>query len=197
MAGNPKLKIKAATAQELCAQFQLSAAAKPHLEDGIAPLDFFDALVANEIYPDAVQFMARALPKREAVWWACLCAREAPPAENAPPLAAAIDAAESWVRRPSEETRRRAQKAAEAIEASHPARWAAMGAFWSGGSIAPPELAEVKPADDMTAKAVAGAVSMSAALDAKSVQPRYRRFLAYGRDIANGGTGRPAAAAAG
>lgn len=189
-----KGKIKAATAQEVCVGFALSGEAQPHLKPQIAPLPFLDALIGNALYADATQFLARALPKREAVWWSCLCARELGSDEKKPELAAGLQAAEAWVYRPTEENRRSAEKAANAIEAPHPARWAAMAAFWSGGSLAPPDAPEVKPADDFTAKAVAGAVLMAAALDPKQTEARNKRFFEYGIDIANGGTGRPPAA---
>ncbi len=190
---NPKVKIKAATAEEICAEFPLSDAARPHLKPAMAPIPFLDALIANAVHGDAVQFLARALPKREAVWWACVCTRELLPVEGKPALTAGIEAAEAWVYRPTEDNRRKAEKAAEAIGASHPARWSAMAAFWSDGSLAPPGAPEVKPAKDFTAKAVAGAVLMAAGLDASKAQARHKLFLDYGRDIANGGTGRPPA----
>lgn len=189
---NPKLKIKAATAQEICSQFKLSPLAKSHLTDAMPPLAFLEALIANAVHGDATQFLARALPKREAVWWSSLCAREIMPENPQPELAAAVEAAEAWVYRPTEENRRKAQIVGEAIEDSHPVRWAAMGAFWSG-SLAPPDAPEVKPPEDLTAKAVAGAVVMAATVDPKQTEARYKKFFEYGLDIANGGTGRPAA----
>ncbi len=189
-----KSKIKAATAQEVCVGFALSADAQPHLKPQIAPLAFLDALVGNALYADATQFLARALPKREAVWWSCLCARELGNDEKQPQLGASLDAAEAWVYRPTEENRRNAENAANAIEAPHPARWTAMAAFWSGGSLAPANAPEVKPPDDFTAKAVAGAILMAAALDPDQSAARNKRFFDYGIDIAQGGTGRPPAA---
>ncbi|HUC63860.1 MAG TPA: hypothetical protein VMA53_00435 [Stellaceae bacterium] len=190
---NPKLKIKATIAQDICDQFPLSAEAKPYLAPEIAPLDFLDLLVVHSLYFDAMQFLARALPKREAVWWSCTCARALPEDGRRPELAAGLQAAESWVYRPTEENRRKAEKAANAIKGSHPARWSAMAAFWSGGSLAAPDAPEVKPAEDFTAKAVAGAVMMAAGLDALEREARSRRFIECGLDIANGGTGRPPA----
>jgi hypothetical protein len=189
---NPKLKIKAATAQEICSQYKLSPAAKPHLKEAMAPLDFINALIANKLNDDAVQFLARALPKREAVWWSCLCARDVLQADALPELPTAVETAENWVYRPTEENRRKAQKIGKAIEESHPAKWAAMGAFWSG-SLGAPNGPEVKPPEDLTAKAVIGAVMMAATVEPKLTETRFKTFFAYGIDIANGGTGRPLA----
>jgi hypothetical protein len=184
------LKIKAATAQEVCSGFTLSADARPHLKPEMPPLDFVKALVAHDLYSDAVQFLARALPKREAVWWSCVCARDLSADAKRPELADGLQAAEAWVYRPTEENRRQAEKAGQAIKGSYPARWTAMAAFWSGGSLAPPGAPEAKPPEDFTAKAVAGAILLAAGLDPKETDARNRRFLAAGIDIAKGGTGR-------
>jgi hypothetical protein len=187
---DPKLKIKATKAQEICDTFELSKDAQPLLNPEIAPLPFLDLLEANEFYVDALQFLARALPKREAVWWSATCARELTPDAKRPELTAGLEAAEAWVYRPNEDTRRGAEKAANAIKASHPTKWTAMAAFWSGGSLAPADKPEVKPPEDFTAKAVAGAVMMIAALDPTQSVARNKKFIAAAREIANGGTGR-------
>ncbi len=192
---SPKPKIRAATAQEICAQFTLSPAAQPHLKPDMAPLDFLNALVAHSAYADAVKFLARALPKREAVWWSCCCTREIGPPPPAEPAGASLVAAETWVYHPTEDNRRQAESSAKTVNAPHPARWAAMAAFWSGGSLAPPGTPEVKPPEDFTAKAVAGAVMLAAALDPAKTKARNALFLDYGIDIAKGGSGRRAAKA--
>src|SRR5690606_25846941 len=128
-------------------------------------------LAAAGHWLDAIAFLARALPKREAVWWACMCARvTAPPAEEAAspegdvagPAAAgrgparALAAAEAWVYKPSEENRRECEAAAHAAQFDSPESWAAIAAFWSGGSVAPPGGPVVPPGEDLAPRAVAG-----------------------------------------
>lgn len=191
MVTNSRLKIKAATAEEVYAGFAPSDEAKTRLAPGIAPMPFVDKLVQASLFADAVDFLARGLPKREAVWWACVCARDLPPAPDKPQFEKALKAAEAWVYRPAEDNRRSAESTANAIKESHPAKWAAMAAFWSGGSMAPVGAPEVRPAEDFTAKAVSGAVQMAAGLDPAQIEARRKAFLAYGVDIANGGNGRP------
>jgi hypothetical protein len=188
---NSKLKIKTATAQEICARYKLSPEAAALLAEKMPPLDFLAALEGAELFRDAVQFLAYALPKREAVWWSGLCSRDVLPAAGKPELGAAVEAAEAWVYRPTEENRRKAQAATRAIAEPHAAQWTAMGAFWSGGSMAPPDCPEVKPPDDLTPRAVAGGIVMAATSDPKLAADRFRRYVACGLDIANGGTGRP------
>lgn len=140
---------------------------------------------------EAVRVVAYALPKREAVWWACMCARAAPDAKPTPEDRAALDAAETWVRSPDEKARRAAMKAAEQAGFNSAEAWAAVGAFWSGGSMAPEGQPSVPPADHLTGSAIAGAVLLSAVRVApERQQERFARFLGSARDIAGGGAGR-------
>ena len=97
------IKIKAATAAELCTQFQLEDEAKPLLGDDLTPTQFLELLIQQQQYRDAVRLLAHGLPKREAVWWACLCARSVLGAEPDPKLVSAVELAEQWVYKPSEE----------------------------------------------------------------------------------------------
>jgi hypothetical protein len=88
---------------------------------------------------DALRLAAHALPKREAVWWACMCADAVPDPVLAPVDGAARVAAEAWVRKPGDDALRRAAwDAAQKTAYRSPEAWAAVGAFWSGGSMAPP-----------------------------------------------------------
>lgn len=187
-----KVKVSAAeAAKTLALTPEAAALLKP--QESVA--DFLSALLAAELMNDAVGVMAQALPKREAVWWACLASRSLVDAQTPPAVVAAVEAAEAWVYRPSEETRRAAMDRAQATKFDHPGVWAAVGAFWSGGSMAPPNLPAVPPAEHLTGVAVAGAVNLSAVMR----QPEYAKdklkaFLGQAIDIANGGTGRQQAA---
>ena len=150
-----------------------------------------DRLTGPDDLVSAVTLVAHALPKREAVWWACMCARAVPAAQAAPIDVAALDAAEFWVRKPDDERRRACMAAAQAGRFDSPEAWAAVGAFWSGGSMSPPDAPAVAPPEHLTALAVAGAVRL-AALRRKpaAVNQRLVRFLAAAREIATGGAGR-------
>jgi hypothetical protein len=95
---------------------------------------------------------------------------------------AALDAAEAWAAEPDEPRRRAAETAANACKVKGPAACLALGAFWSGGSLAPENLDPVPPPGTATAKAVAGALLMAAPYGAPSQAPRrYREFLEEGR----------------
>ena len=184
-------KVTAQTAAELTARFELSAAGRDLLADGMTPAAFLDALVAAGLYQDAVALLAHGLPKREAVWWACTCARETPMPDAPPADQAALDGAEAWVYKPTEERRREAEEAGKAAGYSSPESWAATAAFWSNGSIIAPDAPPVPAAEDLTARAVNGAVMLAAVRrEPERAEERYQLFIEKGRDIASGGTGR-------
>lgn len=148
------------------------------------------ALAEAGLVNDAARLVAHALPKREAVWWACMCARAT---ETAPPPAdvEALTAAEAWVRKPEEPNRRQAMAKAEAAGFRTPESWAAIGAFWSGGSMAPEGQPVVPPGDHLTGLAVAGAVALAAVRKhPERAEATLRAFLASALDIAGGGAGR-------
>jgi hypothetical protein len=184
-------KVLVPKAALICQDIELDQAAQAFLAADPAPIDFLQSLIQQQLYPDAVRFLARALPKREAVWWACLSVRSCLPEKPEQKLVQAVEAAEAWVYKPNEANRRQAYNAAELAKFENPAAWAGMGAFWSEGSMAPENVPAVPPADNLTAKAVAGAV-MLAAVQTRPEQAndKYLFFLEQGIDIANGGNGR-------
>lgn len=77
MIGEPLVRIKAVTAAEVCAHFDLEEEARPLLRQGMGPREFVHALVAHKQYAAGIDFMAHALAAREAVWWGCLCLQHA------------------------------------------------------------------------------------------------------------------------
>lgn len=140
---------------------------------------------------EAVRVLAHALPKREAVWWACMCAVNTAPPDLADPDRLARETAELWVRQQKDEQRRAAFAHAQTSDFQSPEAWSAVAAFWSGDSMSPPDLPAVPPAPHLTGVAVAGAVALAAVRgDVKRQPARLKRFLESGRNIAAGGPGR-------
>ncbi len=180
-------KVTARTAAEVCRAFALGDDAKKLLRDGLSPRAFLDDLLAHKFYPDAVRFLAHALPKREAVWWACLCVRLAQGAGTDPKAVAALQATERWASDPTDANRRGAYAAAEAADVGTPAGCVGVAAFFSAGSVAPPTAPEVKPAEHATAKAVAGGVMLAAVQkELEKMGEKYQKYCALGIDVANG-----------
>jgi hypothetical protein len=156
--------------------------------------DIADALARLEaagFATEAIRVLAHALPKREAVWWACMCAVNTAPADLAEADRLARESAELWVRQQKDEQRRAAFAHAEASGFQTPEAWSGVAAFWSGDSMSLVGLPAVPPAPHLTGTAVAGAVALAAVRGEVARQPaRLKRFLESGRNIAAGGPGR-------
>ena len=148
-------------------------------------------LEASGFLVEASRLVAHALPKREAVWWACMCASHTAPGDLPETDRLARELAEEWVRKQTDKGRREAMAKAEAGNFGTPEAWAAVAAFWSGDSMSPEGQSPVPPAPHLCGTAVAGAVVLAAVRGDPSRQPaRLKRFLESGRNIAAGGPGR-------
>ena len=157
--------------------------------------DYIANLAGAGLYSAAIAVLAHALPKREAVWWGCVALRHAEAPQPGSPSDAALAAAEAWVYTPDEQHRRPTQAAAAGVGLDTPAGWAAMAAFFSGGSVAPPDSAVVPPRDDLTGRAVAGAITLAASHpNAGRSTDLFEIFIGMAFEIARGGDGRHVAA---
>lgn len=173
----------------------------PHLqldEHGRAALsgcqgsvDALDRLERAGLLIEATRLVAHALPAREAVWWACACSLHTAASGTDQATEQQVrTAAEAWVRKPTDEHRRSAMKQAETAGFGSAEAWAAVGAFWSGDSMAPPEAPKVPPQPHFTGLAVAGSVALAAARGpAARRDGRLLQFLISAKDIAAGGAG--------
>jgi hypothetical protein len=150
-----------------------------------------DRLEAAGFMVEAVRVLAHALPKRESVWWACMCATATAPSDLPEADQRAQQNAEQWVRRQTDDLRQAAMECAETGGCLTAEAWTGIAAFWSGDSIAPPGQPPIAPLPHQAGSAVAAAVSLAAVRgDGKQYPERLRRFLGSGRDIASGGNGR-------
>jgi predicted component of type VI protein secretion system len=174
------------TAAAVCALFELDDEAKALLNDKQTPREFLALLSKRQLFSDAVRFLGHALPKPEAVWWACRCLKAAL-GDNLPITdQRAIAAAEQWVAEPTEPHRRAAENAAEATKYETAAGWAAAAAFWSGGSMAPADQPEVPPKETLTPQAAFVAINLAANVNPRKAPERYAEFLAIGTKVADG-----------
>ncbi len=165
---------------------ELGEEAMALLRADLHPLDFVALLMENSLFPDAVRFIAHALPKREAVWWAWVCARRSAGENPQPKIKAALDATEKWIAQPNDDNRRSAMAAAQEAELGTAAGCAGLAAFFSGGSLAPPDAPPVPPGEFLAAKAVSGAVIFAAAARQPERAPeRFRSFVAQGVEVTN------------
>jgi hypothetical protein len=153
--------------------------------------DAIDRLEGAGFASEATRTLAHALPRREGVWWACMCAASNPPPDLADSDRLARETAELWVRQQKDEQRRAAMAHAEAGGFRTPEAWSGIAAFWSGDSIAPLGLPVVPPPPHLTGTAVSAAVTLASVRGEPMQQvARLKRFLESGRNIAAGGPGR-------
>jgi hypothetical protein len=183
----PLLNIKAATAVEICTRFDLEKEAQTLLHDGMGPREFCEVLVANKQYIGGIDFIAHALPAREAVWWGCLCLQHACGERLSPLDKAACKAAVQWVLEPTEEKRAAAKATAEAAGHASPGAALARAANETGGNFAPPKVPPMPPSPFAPGKAVAGAVKLaSIKADPVKITDTHRLFMELGIAIAEG-----------
>ena len=172
-------------AQTICSQLGLDIARSPWLQDGMSAQQFLDVMIEQGELVDAVTFMACVLPKREAVWWGYLCAREVRGGELTAVDASALAAALEWVRDPTDPHRRAAKAAADATQYATPAGLVALATFFTGGSLAPPDVQAVPPAEHLTAQTIRSAVVAAAVIHApQDADVHYRGYLQTGLDVA-------------
>lgn len=140
---------------------------------------------------EAARLAAYALPHREAVWWACMCAEHTVPANLPAADRRAGELAEEWVRTPDEDTRYAAMDWAKRAGMRSAEAWTAVAAFFSGPSLSQPGLTAVPPEPHLTGRIVSEAV-MLAALRGNAARKDLRlvTFLGSANEISAGETGR-------
>lgn len=156
--------------------------AKKLLTPEMPATEYIDLLAAKELHTDAVQFIAHYLPKRQAVWWAMGCVRQAY-SEFSPEQDAALKITERWIAEPTEENRQAALKAADVADSTTPAGMTALAAHYSDALPPTADPNTNAKAYFMTAKLVSGAVMLSAMADAEQMQPRFSGFTAKGIEV--------------
>jgi hypothetical protein len=173
------------TAAQICSVAGLADKAAALLQKNHSPREYMGLLMEKGLFEDAARFLAHSLPKREAVWWAWVCARRSAGEAPSPKIKASLDATERWIAQPTEENRRAAMAAAESADVATPAGCAGVAAFFSTGSIAPPEAPPVPPGPYLTANAVSTAVLVAAlAAEPAEVPVQFRAFLDQGLEVA-------------
>ena len=129
---------------------------------GTRPEQHYAALLEADQLTEAVQFLAHALPRYEAVQWAAnAMGHLRPAAERDLDEARAFDTAHQWLRDPDERLRRTAENLAEAMEDPVAEKLLLQAIFLSGGSIAPEDLPPVHPRPDTTAKLASTAILLA------------------------------------
>jgi hypothetical protein len=184
---SPLVNVTAVTASEICARFYLDKAALGLLNRAMSPREFVDALVQEKQYLAAIDFMAHALPPREAIWWGCLCLQRTCGDKLEPWERRAFRIAVQWVLQPGEATRTAAKEPADVLGPASAAGNLAAAANQTGGSVGPPQGPPIPPSPFAPAKAVAIAIKVaSAKCPPPEIQGTQRALVELGMAIAEG-----------
>jgi hypothetical protein len=175
------------SAAEVCKNFELSEEARALLQPEMKPRPFLELLIEKALCEDAVMLMAHAMPKREAIWWACQCVRLVEGEAISPQALDLVAEAEAWVAKPTDEQRRKAFEKAEAANFDPPAGFVGMAVFFSSGSLSLPNLPPVPPKEHLSAGMVGNAVKVAAVAKGGARAPElFPLFFAMGFDVAAG-----------
>jgi hypothetical protein len=161
MSIGPLLKVKAATAFEICARFDLKKEARFLLREGMSPREFIEALMVNNQYVTGIDFLAHALPTREAVWWGCLCLQHACGDRLSTQDKVACRAAVCWILEPTEQNSLAAHAPAETAGPGSSAGALAGAVEQTIGDLVPPKGRPMPSGAFAPAKAVARGVKLA------------------------------------
>ena len=154
--GNAQPLTKSASGlRDLCERAKVEEDAKALLKDEHTPREFLELLIGKELFLDAIRLLAYVLPKRWAVGWGCICIRRSLGTGDAAKISETHLAVEKLVYDPVEENRRAAQAAAEKDGLESTSSLLAVAAFYSEGSVGPPNREPIAPPDHVTPQFVA------------------------------------------
>lgn len=182
-------RVPGTSATEIAKHCRLRDIGRVLLREGMTPPDYVRLLRETGQAADAMRFLAAALPHREAIWWACLCARHGSGAASLPSdLSDAVDIAIRWINEPTETHREPARAKLDGTgDLGSPAGCLALAVAGTGGSLLAPSLPVVAPDATVTPQAVAGCLLMlSTEGDAAGIPDRERHFLDLGVEVATG-----------
>lgn len=175
---------------DILAHFDLSDEADEIIDESMTMTQSLALLTEHNRWDDAIKVLAHSLPKREAVWWSCLCAKQSLGDKPAQDCLSSISVAEQWAITPTEDNRESARQWSLKTDQKTAASWAATAAFWSEGSMTEPGEAEIPPPPYLYAHAVSGAVTLAAFQpDPELAEEKLQRFVRQGIDLAQGGRG--------
>lgn len=184
---------KPSTLAEVCGLLELDEESVQWLQPEHTPDTFLTTLVGHQKFDDAIRLLSYFLPKREAVWWAYHSVQELLGKSFSTDEQAVMDAVLAWLKEPNDSNRRAAMQAAEADEFQSAASWVGLAAFWSDGSLAPPDLPEVVPDACLTSQGVTAALLLTANQgDLNQSVQKYQSILKAGKEIRSGSLPLPA-----
>jgi len=177
---------------DLVAVEDLDPQAQLMFDPAMRPDTFIGKLAQENLWSDAFKLAALTLPPREAVWWACMCARTAPSIVDKEAEIAALESAEKWVFEPNADNRKKAFELAQECDPCLAGGMCAFTATYHDSRLPLVDGTEAELEPSVFPAMVTGVIMMAAADTQKprGMFERFERFLKSAEEIANGGDGR-------
>lgn len=184
-------KLTSEKASEIIDHEEFDEEAIDLLQADMRPETYLQTLSDANMWTDAAQFMARCLPKREAVWWACVCAGGTEMLKNLKEEVIAHKVAEKWAFKPTEENRASAFMQAQKSNTPSIGTMACLAAAFSSGKLKLGEEQSLEPDTSAFPKIISGIVLIAASdQGSDKFNEVLEQFIQQGIDIACGGNGK-------
>lgn len=145
---------------------------------------YLDSLEKQELFQDAIRFLAHQLPTDAGVKWASACVKELRSPEGKEQKDDPLDAADRWIKAPGDPSRWAAKDAADKAKTTGPSNLVAMAIFLSGGSVSPPGGPETPPPQYAAQKMIAGSVLVAVVShEPQKATERYKRAIKMGKEL--------------
>lgn len=166
----------------------VSPAASALVQEDSTPSSYLNSLEKQELYPDAIRFLAFKLPTDAGVKWASSCIKELSSPESKKEKDEPLEASDNWVKAQSDATRFAAKDAADKSKTSGPSKLLAMGVFMSGGSLTPAGAPHTPPPPNTAQKMIAGAILIVVVgHEPQKSTERYKQALKMGKALDGAG----------
>lgn len=172
------------TVKEISETAGLSDAARALVTEDSTPSIYLDTLEKQEMFQDAIRFLAFKLPTDSGIKWAIACVKDLRSPESKEQKDEPLDASDQWVNAQGDPTRWAAKDAADKAKNPGPSNMIAMAVFMSGGSMSPPGAPETPPPQYAAQKMIAGGVLVVVVShEPQKANERYKKALAMGKKL--------------
>ena len=165
---------------EVVSDVALSEDAVSLMAESQNTLAYLDNLFDQELFDDAFLTLARALPRQYAIIWALRCVEDLCGEPPRPQDQRCLDLVKRWLADANDKVRRATMDAADAAEYEGPWAWLAAAVAFSGGSMAPPNLAEIQPPKQLAAIAVSACLVAIMVRDPEAMADVSRKIIDTG-----------------
>ncbi len=138
---------------------------------------------------DMLRLLASSLPPRERSWWACLAARDMLGLDPEV-IPETLQAAEAWVRKPSDETRTIVREKLEVAEPDDPTSLASVTAVFCDGKLGAGDLAQYDAPVGASQGAAFGMNVTALAVAEDGFLEGAQHLIDRALDLARGGNGK-------